>query len=152
MKIKVVDFTTETKDFIRSLNYEWLEKYFRVEPIDELQLANPEEEIIKKGGHIYYAASEDQIVGTATLLLKDPDVFELGKMAVTASFQGKGISNVLMDHCINEARRFGAKKLILYTNSRLVAAISLYKKYGFKEVYLQNSSYARSDMKMELHL
>jgi hypothetical protein len=46
------------------LNIEWLSKYFKIEPKDELVLSNPQEEIIDKGGMIFYAKYNEVIVGT----------------------------------------------------------------------------------------
>jgi hypothetical protein len=37
----------------KTLNIEWLSKYFKIEPKDELVLSNPQEEIIDKGGMIF---------------------------------------------------------------------------------------------------
>ena len=147
--IRIIDYTEDKSAYIKELNYEWLQKYFAVEPSDELQLSNPKKEIIDKGGYIYYATFNDQIVGTATLLRIDDDVFELGKMAVTEAFKGKGISKVLMQHCIEAAIALHAKKLILYSNTRLTPAIQLYRKFGFTEVPLKESHYVRSDIMME---
>lgn len=150
--IEILDYTEETRTYIRDLNFEWLQKYFAVEPNDELQLNNPQKEIIEKGGHIYYASYDKKIVGTATLILLEPQLFELGKMAVTEKMQGKGIARRLMEHCIAQAREFGAAKIILYSNTKLLPAISLYRKFGFKEVPLVDSHYVRSDIKMEKEL
>ncbi len=147
-EFQLIDYSPEFKDAIRELNYEWLEKYFYVEPNDIKQLNNPEEEIIEKGGAIYFVKYKEQIVGTVSLMQKAEQVFELSKMAVTANFQGKGISNMLMDKCLSAAKTMGAKKLVLYSNTKLENAISLYKKYGFTEIPL-DYSYARSNIKME---
>lgn len=147
-EFKLIEYSPIYKEAIRDLNYEWLEKYFYIEPNDRIQLNNPEEEIIEKGGAIYFVKYKEQIVATASLMRRLQDVFELGKMAVTESFQGKGISNMLMDKCISAAKDMGAKKLFLYSNTKLVHAISLYRKYGFSEIPLDNS-YARSNIKME---
>jgi N-acetylglutamate synthase-like GNAT family acetyltransferase len=147
-EFELIDYSPEYKDAIRELNFEWLEKYFYVEPNDIIQLNNPEEEIIAKGGAIYYVRNKSQIVATVSLMYKAEQVYELSKMAVTEAFQGKGISNMLMDKCLSAAKKMGAKKLILYSNTKLENAISLYKKYGFTEVPL-DKSYARSNIKME---
>ena len=66
--IEIVNYTEDTKEFVKLLNYEWLEKYFVVEPNDVIQLADPQKEIIDKEGLIYYAKHNDAIVGTASLL------------------------------------------------------------------------------------
>ena len=43
-------------------------------------------------------------------------------------------------------------KLILYSNSRLTSALSLYKSYGFQDVDLKDSPFVTADVKMELML
>jgi len=147
--IQIIDYTDEASSFIRDLNYEWLQKYFEVEPNDELQLNNPRKEIIDKGGRIYYATFDGGIVGTATLIHISPGIYELGKMAVTERMQGKGIARKLLEHCLSKARELKAEKIILYSNTKLKPAINLYRKFGFEETPLKDSHYARSDIKME---
>ena len=131
------------------LNYEWLEKFFRVEPNDVIQLSDPQGEIIDKGGQIFYALYNGNIAGTSSFMKAGDDVYELAKMAVTETYKGKGIGNVLIEFCIAKAKEAGAKKLILYSNTKLAAAISLYRKYGFYEIPMGDSHYERSDIKME---
>ena len=152
MEIQIIDYSAENKAAIKTLNIEWLEKYFEVEPIDTLQLSDPELEIIAKGGSIYYAKSNDLIVGTATLLKIDATSYELGKMAVTESYQGFGIGQKLLVHCIAEAKKLGAKKIILYSNTVLSTALNLYRKHGFIEDDLDKAHYKRANIKMKLEL
>ncbi|MBA3665524.1 MAG: GNAT family N-acetyltransferase [Bacteroidetes bacterium] len=147
--IQIIDYTPELKEHIKTLNVEWLEKYFRVEPIDVVQLSDPQKEIIDKGGLIYYAMHNNKIVGTACLLKFTDTEYELGKMAVTASAQGLGIGKALMDHCLKVAQQLHLKTVLLYSNRSLGAAIHLYKKYGFREVPLERGHYERADIKME---
>ncbi|MBK8450107.1 MAG: GNAT family N-acetyltransferase [Saprospiraceae bacterium] len=148
----IINFNPAYRSAIKTLNIEWLEKHFSVEPLDLIQLSDPENEIILKGGHIYYAKMNNAIVGTATLLKIDEFTFELGKMAVTENAQGNGIGNKLIEHCLQKAKELGAKKVILFSNTKLIPAINLYKKYGFKECEFNNSHYKRSNIKMELCL
>lgn len=75
----IINFNPAYRSAIKTLNIEWLEKHFSVEPLDLIQLSDPENEIILKGGHIYYAKMNNAIVGTATLLKIDEFTFELGK-------------------------------------------------------------------------
>ena len=150
--IEIIPFSDDLRDPVRILNYEWLEKYFRIEEGDRISLSNPKQEIIDKGGFIFYAKREGEIVGTASLLKKSGSVFELGKMAVSGKAQGYGIGTALLEHCIGFAREQSAEKLILYSNTKLQSAIHLYKKYGFQEVPLEPGLYERADIKMEKHL
>ncbi len=148
-QVEILDYSNEYKDSIKVLNYEWLEKYFKVEEGDARSLGNPQGEIIDKGGFIFYARYNGEIVGTASLLRLTDDEFELGKMAVTESARGKHIGTLLLEHCLHVAVLKGIKKLILYSNTRLANAIRLYRKYGFVEIPLQSGLYERADIKME---
>ena len=147
-EIQIVPFSEENKDFIKNLNYEWLEKYFSVEPSDEIQLNNPTSEIIDKGGYIFYAKVGTEIVGTVTLVKLDEHTFELCKMAVTEDFQGEGIGKKLMVFSIDLAKILGFKQIILFSNTKLESAIGLYKKYGFVEMAFDQSHYKRANIKM----
>ena len=147
--IEIVNYTNDTKDYVKTLNYEWLEKYFVVEPNDVIQLADPQREIIDKGGLIYYAKYNGKIVGTISLLKVDDRVYELGKMAVTDGTQGLGIGKIMMEHSFKIAAQPGIAKLILYSNTKQKSAIHLYEKYGFTEIPLEPGHYGRANIKME---
>lgn len=147
--LEITQLNKKNKSFFKDLNIAWLEKYFYVEPKDVIQLNNPETEILDKGGYIFMACYHGKTVGTVSLLNVDKDTYELGKMAVDENMQGKGIGKQMLVHAITHAEILKAKKLILYTNSILKPAISLYKKAGFEEIPLDSTLYARSDIKME---
>jgi ribosomal protein S18 acetylase RimI-like enzyme len=151
-KIDIIPFSITHKEAIKTLNLEWLQKFFKVEPKDELVLSNPIEEIINKGGKIYYAQHLDEIVGTVSLLKIDTTTFELSKMAVTEKAQGLGIGRQLIEFCIEEAQKLGIQKLILYSNRQLKSALHLYESFGFKEIPVESGVYERADIKMELLL
>ena len=148
-KVEIVPFSPDLKEHIKTLNIEWLQKYFRVEEKDELVLSNPQEEIIDKGGMIFFAKYNDKILGTVSLMKIDKDTFELSKMAVSDKAQGLGIGNKLLIHSITVAEENKIKKLLLYSNRILLPALHLYEKFGFVEVPLGNVSYERADIKME---
>jgi ribosomal protein S18 acetylase RimI-like enzyme len=151
-EVHIIPFSIEHKEAIKRLNIEWLNKYFKVEPRDELVLSNPIGEIIDKGGKIYFAKYKHEIVGTVSLLKIDQTTFELSKMAITEKVQGLGIGRKLMKYCIEEAQKMGIQKLILYSNRKLKPAIHLYESFGFKEIPVESGVYERADIKMELLL
>jgi ribosomal protein S18 acetylase RimI-like enzyme len=148
-KVEIIPFSIELKEPIKILNLEWLQKFFRVEPKDEKTLSDPQGEIIDKGGMIFYAQYNNQIVGTVSLLKIDDVTFELSKMAVSEGNQGLGIGKKLMKHCFNEAKVKGIQKLILYSNRKLLPAIHLYESFGFIEILVEAGVYERADIKME---
>lgn len=127
---------------------DWLEKYFVAEPYDVEVLSNPEKYILEKGGNIYFVAEEGIPKGAVALMNNEYGELELTKMGVDESAQRKGYGNLLIQHCIQKAREIGVKDLILYSNTKLSPAIHLYKKFGFVEVPVEKSEYARCDIKM----
>ena len=149
--VDIIEFSEELSEPIKTLNYEWLEKYFRIEEGDIASLSDPQKHIIDKGGHIYYAKLNGEIVGTASLLKKSETVYELGKLAVSDKAQGHGIGTILIEHCLNIAKQKQITTLILYSNTTLQSAIHLFRKYGFEEVELESGVYERANIKMEKH-
>jgi ribosomal protein S18 acetylase RimI-like enzyme len=147
--IEIIPFSEKYTTEIKTLNIEWLEKYFYVEPSDIKMLSNPQTEIIDKGGKIFYAKYNNDIVGTFTLLKIDDSTFELSKMAVTEKFQGIGIGKTMMEHCIAFAKENKIQKILLFSNTILIPAIKMYQKYGFTEIDLGSNIYKRSNIKME---
>jgi GNAT superfamily N-acetyltransferase len=150
--IEIIDYTDEYANDFRQLNLEWLNKYNVLEDHDLKIIYDPRSTILDGGGIIYLARSGDRIVGTAGLANDGNSVFELVKMAVTPEYQGRGISKMLIEKCLHKATELKAKKIILYSNSQLVTAISLYKKYGFVYVDASDSPMFTADIKMELSL
>jgi GNAT superfamily N-acetyltransferase len=130
--VKILDYSEEFKDYFKTLNIEWLEKYFEVEERDLEILTNPKSEILHKGGFVFFARVAGEIVGTGALLLVNSETFEIAKMAVTEKAQGKQVGKRIVDALIKKARTEGAKKIILKTDNRLWAAVNLYRKAGFK--------------------
>ena len=55
MTVEIVPFQDKYSDYFYDLNYDWLNEYFYVEDYDEKVLRNCKEEIIDKGGHIFFA-------------------------------------------------------------------------------------------------
>ncbi|CAA9202933.1 GNAT family N-acetyltransferase [Flavobacterium collinsii] len=147
--VEIIPFSSDLKEHIKTLNIEWLQKYFRVEERDEVVLSNPQEEIIDKGGLIFYARYKGEIIGTVSLMKMNNETFELSKMAVSNKAQGLGVGNKLLEHCMTVAENNNIKKLFLYSNRILLPALHLYEKFGFVEAPLENVSYERADIKME---
>lgn len=153
MKIEIIPFREIYSRDFKKLNIEWLEKYFWVEPHDEEVLGNPEKYIINPGGAIFFVKEGENIIGTVALMKMEEGVFELTKMAVTPSAQGKSIGQKLMTHTLDFAKKQGWKELIIYSNRKLENAIYIYRKFGFEEIPLgENNPYARGDIKMKFPL
>ncbi len=152
-KISFKKFSKIDTENFKSLNIEWLDTYFKVEPIDELVLNNPETEVIDKGGFIFMIQKNYVTIGTFAFIKKSEKIYEFSKMAITPDERGNGYGNMAMEFLIQFAKNKKWSKLILYSNTKLKNSIHLYKKYGFKEIPLEkNLIYSRGNIKMELIL
>ncbi len=147
--LEIIGFEPQYADAFKRLNIAWLNRYFRVEPIDERVLSNPEEEILAGGGQILFARLNGQIVGTVALKPEEGGVFELTKMAVDEPWQGRGYGKRLLEAACDLAKDLGAPSVILYSQRALKVALTMYAKYGFVEMPLTDARYARCDIKME---
>ena len=150
--LEFIHYTEDLAPHFRDLNLAWVKKYFEVEPIDEELLNHPKENIIDKGGHIFFFKLHGEIVGTFALLNHGDGVLELSKMAVREDHQGNKLGNRMLEFSLYKAKELNAKKVILYSNTKLGPAIHLYRKYGFKEVPMDKTEYKRSNIKMEFDI
>lgn len=149
--IRILDYQPDHQPHFERLNRHWIEKYFWMEPVDVLVLQNPEEHILAHGGHIWMAEYEHQIVGTVALKFVQPGIYEFTKMAVDETHQGLKIGKQLAEAAIDWCKENNTSTIILYSNTKLLPAITLYRKLGFREVEL-DGPYKRSDIKMQLDL
>ena len=150
--IEIIDYSGEYANEFRDLNLEWLNKYNLTESHDLEVINHPRETILDRGGFIFLAKEGEKIIGTAGIANEGDSVYELVKMTVAPAFRGQGISKLLIEKCLKKARELKAKKVILYSNSQLQTAISLYKKYGFVHVDASNSPLVTADVKMEMNI
>jgi len=139
-------------DFAR-INRQWIEEMYQLEPVDEVQLAEPRGNIVDPGGDILFVEDPELgIVGTCGLLPTGPREFELIKMAVVPEARGRGAGEFLLRATIERASAMGAERLFLLTNSKSQAAIKLYERNGFvhdAEILARcGMEYARCDVAM----
>jgi putative acetyltransferase len=140
------------EDFER-LNREWIERWFAVEEEDRKVFDDPAGHIVEPGGQIFFLLDEGGVRGTCAVIRHDGTTFELAKMAVEPSAQGRGYGGRLVEAAIAFARGAGATRLMLVSNTHLGPALSLYRKHGFRDVPLDpESGYSRADIQLELSL
>jgi GNAT superfamily N-acetyltransferase len=152
--ITIIPYTPVYAEAFKSINEEWITKYFKMEASDYKALDHPQEYILDRGGAILVALDNEEPVGVCGLIKMDhPDYdFELAKMGVRPSMQGKGVGYLLGKAIIEKAKTLGAQKIYLETNSCLTPAIQLYYKLGFKDIKGLPTPYERCDTQMELVL
>lgn len=152
--VQIVGYQQQYQAAFKSLNEQWISTYFEIEEADSKALGNPESYILDNGGKIFVALYQGEPVGVCALIkMNDPDYqYEMAKMAVSPDVQGKSIGWLLGQAIVNEAKKLGASKLYLESNTLLKPAINLYHKLGFKKVVGRSTPYARCNIQMELEL
>lgn len=147
--MEVVENQKEYLDDFILLNEEWISTYFELEEVDHALAANPYR-IVENGGYIFSLVSENKVLGVCALINEGNGIFELARMAVLPKYQSNGFGKKLMYACLSKLSEIGAKKVYLLSNTKLGAAISLYKKYGFETVSKgQHPVYSRANIVME---
>jgi ribosomal protein S18 acetylase RimI-like enzyme len=136
-----------------ALNRRWLLEHGLLEPADEKQLTNPWAHILDRGGEIFMAVTNGVTVGCCAAIPHSRTVLELAKLAVDPSSQGHGIGRQLALAVVAFASARGFVKVVLTSNSALVAAIRLYETLGFeRRAVPADVPYASVDVYMELML
>lgn len=148
--IEIIEYDDRHHDAFRKLNLEWLDKYNLTEEPDLMVLNDPRGTIIEKGGYIWLAKNDGEIIGSSALIKEHEGVFELAKMSVAEPWRGQGISKLLIEVCLEKAKELKATKIELFSNHQLLAALKLYERYGFRYIEMKDSPFATADVKMEL--
>ena len=149
--LKIVPFNKDYKPAFEFLNRAWIEEYFVMEEEDLKTLQNPESYVLEKGGEIFFAILDGEVVGTAAMIQTDKGIYELAKMAVARQFQGLGIGKKLLKRCVDFSKEREATEIFLITNDSLKPALSLYLSFGFVlNDQNDDNRYERGNTKMNL--
>ena len=139
----------------RTLNEEWITRYFVLEEKDRITLGDPHGTIVVPGGQVLMVRIEGEPVGCVALIPIDSGSFELSKMAVTPSLRGQGVGRRLILHAVEHARSLGARAVFLGSSTKLGNAVHLYESVGFRHVAAESlpaMKYQRADVFMRMDL
>jgi GNAT superfamily N-acetyltransferase len=151
--IQIVKYRDEFAEAFDRLNRDWLVRYGLLEQPDEVMLRAPREEIVERGGEVFFALRNSEVVGTAAAIWEGEDTVELAKLGVAASARGHGLGRDLTLAVIEFARQHGAKRVALVSSTKLKTAVRLYESVGFQHRPLPpDVGYATADVYMEMEL
>ena len=85
-------------------------------------------------GRLLLVEVDSEIAGTISLRKIREDAGEIKRMYVKPKFRGKKLGNLMVEKVISISEETGFSKLFLDTSLFMSSAVSLYKKYGFKEI------------------
>ena len=146
--MQIVPYNRKYRQAFIDLNLAWLNRCFKVEPLDEEMLGGVEK-LVAQGAEVYFALEGEVPVATCMILPKGGGVWEVCKLATDERFQGRGAGQAVFNACIGHAESHGAKKIVLTSNRILKRALHIYEKAGFCEVPLSEREYDRADIQFE---
>ena len=104
----------------------------------------------------WIAEKDGERVGCVLLVKKSETIAKLRVLLVEPSARGLGIGRRLVNECVQFAREAGYKKIILWTQSELIAARKIYQGAGFQLIAEEkHDSWSRKNLvaeTWELHL
>jgi putative acetyltransferase len=150
--VSIIPYGPRYQPDFKRLNLEWISQYFTVEAHDLEQLDRPDSHVLPNDGQIFFALLNEEVVGCVAMVNTGESGFELAKMAVSPTAQGKGIGKKLCLAAIDYARQLGVKTIWLESNRALTPALTMYESVGFREVPSIPTPYARADIRMEMSL
>lgn len=152
LEYKIIPFHPNYALEFERLNKQWIEKYFKLEAIDQEVLSDPQTQVIDPGGQIFFAVTDQGCcLGTCALKRLSENQVELVKMGVEENLRGLGVGQKLIEECLKYAKTQGFKSVLIISNTSLKAAIHLYKKNGFQVTALNaDTDYERGDIVLEL--
>lgn len=126
----------DADDFIRLIGDAWAEYPNCVLDVDAEvpELRALATHFAKNGGALWAAEAEDgEVVGmVATRPLRDEDeAWEIGRMYVARAARGSGLAHALLDGAERHAVAHGARRMILWTDTRFESAHRFYEKRGY---------------------
>ena len=127
------------------------QQYLTIQNYDD-ELAHLEHKYGLPDGRLYIALENGDVLGCVGLRRLDAENCELKRMYVRPAYRGRGLSRLLLERVLADARQIGYRAMLLDTLPQLKAAIALYRKYGFQEIPCYNDSPVESTIFMKLDL
>ena len=148
--VRIIDYEPRHQAAWEGLNITWISRDYEVEDIDRETLGNPGKYFLDGGGAVLLAEKDGEIIGTVALQPFGNGAYELAKMTVAEKARGLKIGEKLGWAALERARKLGAKKVFLYSNTKAYQAINLYFKLGFRVVGLDSQEFKRANIQMEI--
>lgn len=147
--MKIIPFEEKYRQDFIDFNTDWIVSNFGFLEDHDKETFEKIDEEIKAGGMIFFAVENDIALATCMTVPMTETTWEICKLASNKNVPHKGAGSAVFEEAMKWAFDHGAKKLFILSNSRLKPALHIYRKYGFKEIPLDNYEYIRGDIAFE---
>jgi putative acetyltransferase len=100
--------------------------------IEEQYLLTPAEYFHAKNGEFWVVEDNGEIAATCAVQMHDENTAELKSLYVNKDFRKHGLGQRLTEMTIDFARSKGAIEMVLWSDTRFIAAHRLYERLGFE--------------------
>ena len=152
--MKVVPYAPQYKQDFIDLNIAWISAMFQIESEDLRELNNIDA-YLDNGGQIFFALDDDETVLACCMIApRDDGDWEIMKFAARGMSTGTGAGSAWLEACIDYAHRQHVRRIIIVSNTKCLAALHLYRKYGFAEIPVDKEklSFERGDIAFAMSL
>lgn len=148
--MKIIEYQEKYKAYFIQFNRDWIIDNFGYLESEDIDTFNHIEESLKKGGMIYFALEDEQVLATCMVKPLDEDgTWEVCKLGSNKHIPHKGAGSAVFKEAMTWATNHGARRLFILSNSKLKAALHIYRKFGFYEIKLDDYEYDRGDIAFE---
>ncbi len=104
-------------------------------------------------GRLYLGIVDEKPAGCIALHPFDTNRCEMKRLYVRPNYRGQGISKILANKLINDAKEIGYHTMLLDTLPSMAAAIKLYRSLSFEDIepYRYNTIPGALYMELKLH-
>ncbi len=94
--------------------------------------------------YIYGIIDDNQLIGYMIIHIIKPEAHILN-FAIAKKFQNKGYGSKLLNYVINNIKKYDVKSIFLEVSIANKRAQHLYKKFGFKKIYVRKNYYKNNN-------
>lgn len=147
--MKVVPFEEKYRQDFIDFNTDWITSNFGyLEEHDKETFAKIDEQL-NAGAMIFFAVENDIALATCMAAPVTETTWEICKLGSNRDVSHKGAGSAVFEASMTWALNHGADRIFIISNSKLKPALHIYRKYGFKEIELDDYEYDRGDIAFE---
>lgn len=147
--MKIIQFEEKYRQDFIDFNTDWIVSNFGSLEEHDIETFEKIDEEIKAGAMIFFAVENEIALATCMAKPMEEKTWEICKLGSNKKVPHKGAGSAVFEAAMNWALNHGAEKLFILSNSQLKPALHIYRKYGFKEIKLDNYKYVRGDIAFE---
>ncbi len=147
--MKIIQFEEKYRQDFIGFNTDWIVSNFGSLEEHDIETFEKIDEEIKAGAMIFFAVENEIALATCMAKPMEEKTWEICKLGSNKKVPHKGAGSAVFEAAMNWALNHGAEKLFILSNSQLKPALHIYRKYGFKEIKLDNYEYVRGDIAFE---